>query len=295
MNSVDLSALTVVCVTYNSREVLPDLARTLADYPAVVIVDNASGDDTVARARELLPQAQVIARTDNAGFGAANNIGVAQVRTPFALLLNPDCAITPANVATLLACMQAHPQAAIVAPQGWRTETLPQKSCRPAFNQPQPRGPYQVPTSVVEAGWVHGSCLLVRRSAFEQVGGFDTTFFLYYEDDDLCLRMQQAGFSCLLEPAARSRHWGGGSSTPSARTTFIKQFHYARSRQIAMRRYVGPGPARAHRLKLMLASVPAMLAYTLLLRRYDVSKWAGWGLAGFCATLHLDSLAQRIR
>lgn len=295
MNPADLPALTVVCVTYNSRNVLPDLARTLAGYPSVVIVDNASSDDTVARARELLPQAKIIACTDNAGFGAANNIGVAKVQTPYALLLNPDCQIGVQDVASLIACMDAHPQAGIVAPQGWRNATLPQKSCRPAFNQPQPSGPYQVPKAVVEAGWVHGSCLLIRRSAFEQVGGFDTTFFLYYEDDDLCLRMQQAGFSCLLEPAARSLHWGGASSMPSARTTFIKQFHYARSRQIAMRCYVGTGAALGHRLKLVAACVPAVLLYSLLLRRHDVSKWAGWGLAGLCAALHLDGLAQRIR
>jgi len=291
----ELSAITVVCVTYNSRGVLPGLAQTLAGFPHVVIVDNASSDDTVERARALLPQAQVLQRPANAGFGVANNEGMAQVRTPYALLLNPDCQISPQDVATLLRCMQQHPRAAIVAPQGWQSAQVPQKSWRPAFNQPQPAGAYRIPAQVTEAGWVHGSCQLVRRDAFVAVGGFDPVFFLYYEDDDLCLRVQQAGYTCLLEPAARSLHPGGASSTPSARTTFIKQFHYARSRQIALRRYVGRRAALAHRLRLLLAWLPAMAFYTLVLRPTDASKWTGWGLAGFCATFHLDRLSQRIR
>lgn len=291
----ELSSITVVCVTYNSRDVLPGLAETLAGLTSVVIVDNASGDDTVARARTLLPSARVIERACNAGFGAANNEGMAQVRTPYALLLNPDCQISRQDIATLLHCMQQHPRAGIVAPQGWVNAQVPQKSWRPAFNQPQPSGAYRVPAQVTEAGWVHGSCQLVRCAAFAEVGGFDPVFFLYYEDDDLCLRMQQAGHTCLLEPAARSLHPGGASSTPSARTTFIKQFHYARSRQIALRRYVGRGAALAHRLRLLLAWVPAMLFYTLVLRPTDASKWTGWGLAGFCATFHLDRVSQRIR
>ncbi|MBD8695844.1 hypothetical protein [Stenotrophomonas sp. CFBP 13718] len=74
--------------------------------------------------------------------------------------------------------------------------------------------------------------------AFAAIGGFDPAFFLYYEDDDLCLRMQEAGWRCVLQPAARALHPGGASSAPSVRTTFIKQFHYARSRQIALQRYV---------------------------------------------------------
>lgn len=295
MNPPDLSSVTVVCVTYNSRGVLPSLARTLEGVAQVILVDNASSDDTVERARAFLPQAQVIARTCNAGFGAANNEGVAQATTPYVLLLNPDCEISLEDIARLLHCLQAHPQAGAVAPQGWRDAQTPQRSWRPAFNQPQRAGPYRVPSEVTEAGWLHGSCLLVRRSAFSQIGGFDPVFFLYYEDDDLCLRMQQAGFRCLLEPAARSLHWGGTSSTPSARTTFIKQFHYARSRQIALRRYVGRGAALAHRLRLMAACVPAMLMYTLLLRPTHASKWCGWGLAGACASFGLDRLSQHIR
>lgn len=295
VNPIDPEQLSLVCVTYNSAHVVPTLARTVGDHGSVVIVDNASSDDTVALLKQHLPRAQVIARDRNAGFGVANNQAMARVSTPYALLLNPDCQIQPGDLQRLLQCLHRHPQAGLVAPQGWRSAGVPQKSWRPAFHHAQPDGPYRVPDSTLRAGWVHGSCLLVRRTAFEQIDGFDPTFFLYYEDDDLCLRMQQAGWHCLLEPAANSLHPGGASSRPSARTTFIKQFHYARSRQIALGRYAGHRAALTHRLRLLLAWLPAVLLYALLLRRQDLSKWLGWGLAACCASLHLDRLAARIR
>lgn len=295
MPAADLNAITVVCVTYNSSSIIPSLARTLEAMTSVVIVDNASSDDTVACVRQHIPQARVIARSENAGFGVANNEGAALAQTPYLLLLNPDCQISQADIGTLLDCLQAHPEAGLVGPQGWRSSTQLQKSWRPAFHQSQPKGPYRAPEQVTAAGWVHGSCYLVRREAFERVGGFDPVFFLFYEDDDFCLRLQQAGYSCLLEPAARSLHLGGKSSRPSKRTTFIKRFHYARSRQIALARYAGPAAARNHRLRLTAAWIPATLVYGLLLRGQAAIKWAAWGLAGFYATFGMDSLSRKIR
>jgi len=287
--------ITVICITYNSGGMVPQLQEALAGYRHVVVVDNGSRDDTAARLQRSLPHAQVIARQHNAGFGQANNEAMSLVTTDYALLLNPDCSIAPHDVQRLVDCMDAHGDAGIVAPQGWRSGCDPQKSCRPAFFRPQPAGHYRVPADVVQADWLHGSCQLVRTRAFRSIGGFDPAFFLYYEDDDLCLRMQRGGWRCLLQPAAHALHPGGVSSAPSARTTFLKQFHYARSRQIALRRYVGSRAALAHRSKLLAAAVPAFIFHGLLLQRQHASKWIGWGLAALCAVLELDSLAERIR
>jgi len=98
--------------------------------------------------------------------------------------------------------------------------------------------------------------------AFAAVGGFDPAFFLYYEDDDLCLRMQEAGWRCLLQPAARALHPGGASSAPSVRTTLHQ----------------------AVPLRPLTTDRPAALC-----------QWFGWGLAGLCAAFHLDGIANRIR
>lgn len=272
-----IDQVTVVCVTHQSEALVPSLAATLARFPHVVVIDNASSDDTVALLRRQLPQATVIARADNGGFGKANNEAMAQVKTPFALLLNPDCAIGPATLETLLDALHRHPEAGLVAPQSWRAGHRPQKCYRPAFFEPQPPRPYRVADALCAARWVNGCCLLLRTPAFRRVGGFDERFFLFYEDDDLCLRMQAAGFSCLFEPAANVDHVGGASSPPSLRIRYRKAFHYARSRHLAIRRYQGEREARRYLLKTGLAAAPLALAYTLLLQQKHAVKWVAWG------------------
>ena len=292
MTPVSPDDMTVVCVTYNSMAMLDTMAGTLAQFRHVVIIDNASSDDTVALIRTRVPHARVIANTCNTGFGAANNTAIAQVGTPYALLLNPDCVIAPDDVQRLLECMQHFPRAGLAGPQNWRDEASAQISYRDAFYKPSDNG-YRVPAQVLSTDWIPGCCMLVKVDAFQAIGGFDPAFFLYYEDDDLCLRLRQAGYECLLEPAAKALHVGGASSTPSLRTEFIKRFHYARSRQLAIRRYVGAAAARVHLAKLLSAALPAMLLYTLLLRPRDVVKWAGWGYAALSMALSLDVMPGR--
>ena len=291
--SPSFDEVTIVCVTYNSSTLTEAMASTLAAFPHVVIIDNGSSDNTVAHIAQRIPHAHLISRTTNAGYGSANNQAMAAVQTPFALLLNPDCVIAPDDLQCLLDCMQAHPQAGVIGPQNWRSDTVPQISHRKAFFKPDVDSTCTVPDKVISADWIHGCCQLLRTRAFREIGGFDEIFFLYYEDDDLCLRMGQANYQCLLQPAARAFHKGGASSTPSVRTEFIKRFHYARSRQIAIRRYVGNAAGRMHLAKLMLATVPAVMVYSLLLRRRDAIKWAAWGSAAFSAALGLNLMPGR--
>ena len=279
---------TIVCVTYNSGSIIASLAGTLQPFRNIVIVDNGSQDETCDAITQLIPHAKLVRRDTNAGFGAANNQAMSHVGTPFALLLNPDCSISRDSLQALLDCMQRFPKAGLVGPQNWRDETTPQISFREAFykiksSKPKPT----VPDRVVNAEWIHGCCQLIRTSAFHEIGGFDEMFFLYYEDDDLCLRMRRAGFDCLMEPAANAMHAGGKSSTPNARTSFIKHFHYARSRQLAIRRYVGIGAARLHVAKLLVAAVPAIPLYLLLMRPQHSLKWAAWGYAALSQALSL--------
>ena len=102
MPSLDAGDVTVVVVTYNSAHCLPTLSPLLATCPQVVISDNGSDDETGPQAQALWPHATVLAHGRNLGFGAANNRALAQVKTPFALLLNPDCDMTPQALQALL-------------------------------------------------------------------------------------------------------------------------------------------------------------------------------------------------
>src|SRR5690606_20881906 len=112
-----LDQVTVVLVTYHSAHCIHALDALLAHCPHVVISDNGSTDGTPAQARACWPRAAVLEHGRNLGFGTANNRALAQVRTPFAFLLNPDCEVTPDGLRALVRAAQDMPEAAIVAPQ----------------------------------------------------------------------------------------------------------------------------------------------------------------------------------
>jgi len=285
--------VTIICVTYQSRAVVESLAATLQPFPHVLIIDNGSSDGSASAARAAIPHARVIERSGNGGFGKANNEAMAEVQTPFALLLNPDCEIKPDALQILLDVLCRYPSAGIVAPQSWRADHKPQKCFRPAFYEPRLKTPYQVADGTCSAQWLNGCCLLARTQAFRDVGGFDENFFLFYEDDDLCLRMLKAGFECLFEPSANARHTGGASSAPTLKVSFMKPFHYVRSRHLAIRKYQGSAAGWRYLLKIMLVAAPAALIYGVLLRRRHFIKWVAWGSSAVSSALLFESSRPR--
>jgi N-acetylglucosaminyl-diphospho-decaprenol L-rhamnosyltransferase len=275
------SQVTVVTVTYNSSAIVDALARTLDRFQNVVVIDNASRDGTATALMQRLPHARVIGNTINLGFGPANNQAVGMADTPYVLLLNPDCDIHVEALQQLLESAERYPSAAIIAPQGWHAENVPQASYRQAFYEHRAAQPYRIPDGTCSAKWLHGCCMLVRVDAFRHVGGFDERFFLYYEDDDLCLRVLQAGYDCLLEPAADVLHIGGASSTPSWRTDFRKHYYFFRSRHLIIGKYQSRPAARRYRVKTALAAPLAALLYTVFFQRKHALNWLAWGCSAW--------------
>lgn len=273
--------VTIISVTYESEALVTSLAATLARFPHVIVIDNASSDRSADELQARLPHAQVIRNARNRGFGPANNQAMALVQTRFALLLNPDCDISTAALQQLLDTAQAYPQAALLAPQGWYGPQRIQPSYRQAFYERRAAQAYRIPDGTCSAKWLHGCCQLVRVAAFRDFGGFDERFFLYYEDDDICLRALQAGYDCLLEPRAQVLHHGGASSAPGWRTDFCKHFHFFRSRHLILGKYIGHAAARRYRLKTALAAPLATIVYALLLRKKYTLKWLAWGCSAW--------------
>lgn len=265
--------VTIVCVTYQSAAVVAALARTLARFEQVIVVDNASDDGTAPSLRQACPHARVMVQTRNLGFGAANNCALREVRTEFALLLNPDCAIDEDNLARLLACADRFPRAALIAPQAYQGER-PQLSYNSAYFEPRARSAYQVPQGPVCARFLIACSLLVRMTAMGPEP-FDERFFLYCEDDDVCLSAWRAGHECLLEPAASVQHVGGGSSRPSWRVEYLKGYHHALSRRLFVRKHVGPAADWRLRLRHLALAPLALAVFTLTGRRLQLAKWAG--------------------
>lgn len=250
-------------VTFNSAHCLPALAERLADWPHLVVVDNGSHDDTPQAVARSLPQARVLALPQNLGFGAANNQALDGIRTPYALLLNPDCLIRPDDIQALWQTAQDWPEAAIVAPQLTDTQDRPQVNYGWPRHLGHGRGP--AADGVLCVGNACGAVMLLRCAARPGPSWFDTRFFLYYEDEDLCLRLFQARQPVLIDPAVRVGHLNRGSVRGRRpwQVEYLRGRHHAMSKVLFTAKHVGAAAARAHRRKALAQALALLLLRVL--------------------------------
>jgi N-acetylglucosaminyl-diphospho-decaprenol L-rhamnosyltransferase len=257
-----LDHVTVILITYNSAHCLERQAMALGEKIPVVVVDNGSADNIAAEQRKHLPHAKLTLLGFNKGFGAANNIGLRACKTPWALLLNPDCLIDEANVLRLMAVASQYPDAAIVAPQITRPNGDLEISYRWPSTLWSPVGPQAQGHCCV--GFATGAALLVRRASFERTGFFDEDFFLYYEDEDLCLRQFNAKHAIILAPEATATHTSRSSVKEGFpwRSEYLRGFHHAQSKLIFQTKHGNPSRTQALRIRVLLL---ALLSFPLRL------------------------------
>lgn len=266
------SLITAIVVSHDSAEVLPGCLSALAaeGVPAIV-VDNASGDASASVAREH--GATVIASPRNEGYGRANNRGVAASTTPFVLIVNPDVEMRAGAVAALLEAAQRYPDAALFAPRlvepSGRVFLQPRSLLSPVHLNSS--GAIVIPEGDACLPFLSGACLLVRREVFRALGGFDPAIFLFYEDDDLCRRLRDAGHALVHVHAAEAGHGRGRSSAPSAARRFKARWHLAWSEGYVARKYGLPPPSPGR----ILESLAKAVGYGLILRRDKMSAHAG--------------------
>jgi N-acetylglucosaminyl-diphospho-decaprenol L-rhamnosyltransferase len=226
--------LGVVVVTHHSSQVIEACLGSLETEASiglrVVIVDNASADDTVDRARQAWPEAVAFRNDVNLGFAAACNQGLEAVGdVPYVVFLNPDTEAAPGAFSALIDVLVKRPDVGAVGPKTIETDGTIQLSFGPDLTPLAERRQQQrmrdlrrrdpVALAALEAetatwfepDWLSGSCLMVRTAAVRQLGGFDERFFLYEEDADLCLRLRRAGFRLAFVPEAHVTHHGGRS------------------------------------------------------------------------------------
>lgn len=240
----------VVVVSYRSGDRLRRALAPLAGVPGVrlIVVDNGPGDGSVDAVADLAPT--VVEPGGNVGFARGCNAGARAGRNPWVLFLNPDARLEPASLARLAARLRTEPWLAVAAPRiededtGEAHHSL-QRDLRPAtalaLSVPLHRltrarwatDVVRDPSSYVhphEAEWASGACLLVRREAFEAVGGFHEGYWMYCEDADLCRTLREYGWGIGFEPSAVAGHEGGACAPRAALRPAYAQarLHYAR-------------------------------------------------------------------
>jgi len=225
-----LAPLSIVIVAYQSGEFLRHCLAAAADCAReLVVVDNGSPDVDTERLCAAFSNVRLIERERNEGFGSAANAGVAATEGQWILLLNPDA--WPEDdeaVERLVRFAEEEPGLGAAGPLLYDPEGRPQRSTiRPplsplalalwaAFPHAVSRayGIWRGPArhSPRDGEFLQASALLVRREAFEEVGGFDESFFMYGEDADLCARLRDAGWGLAVCQEARFVHVGSGST-----------------------------------------------------------------------------------
>jgi N-acetylglucosaminyl-diphospho-decaprenol L-rhamnosyltransferase len=226
-----------IIVTYSSgASIGPCLEALTSEDCEIVVVDNASHDETVQRVEEFVAwhPVHLVANSENLGFAAAVNQGAREVSGDVLLVLNPDTIAEPGAVKALLQCLETTGAVAVGGAllendgqpaRGFafrRLPTLASLLCEAMLvNQLWPRNPvnrryrcldadYSQPQEVEQPA---GACLAITRAAWDSLGGFDDQFFpVWFEDVDLCRRLLESGGKIVYCPAARFRHSGGHSA-----------------------------------------------------------------------------------
>ncbi len=248
----------------------------------IIVVDNASTDDSVQVVARRFPTVKLIAAERNLGFARGNNVGLGQATGTYLLLLNPDTEVVGTALSSMVDYMEAHPDIGVLGPRLLFPDGRTQPSRRrfPTLatalvestvvqqwfpNMPMLRTYYVQDRSddqEQDVDWLVGACLLVRRQAWEQVGPLDEQFFMYSEELDWCRRFKMSGWRVAYFPDAQIIHHEGQSSGQVAPARHI---YFQTSKVQYFRKHHGPLVGEALRIYLLF-----IYAYQLGL---EVAKW----------------------
>jgi N-acetylglucosaminyl-diphospho-decaprenol L-rhamnosyltransferase len=253
------ASLSIVIVNFNTRDHLRACLRTVETQSAdaIVVVDNGSSDGSVDMVGRDFPDVIVHVDRANPGYGAAANRGMSRCPDADVLLLNSDTRLAPGAVRALRAYLDGHPTAGIVGPRLVYPDGRLQQSCFPfpsPLRPPCARDPFAGVVRHIPlvrerylATWSHsrarvvpyvmGAAMAIRRAAFDAVGGFDPSFFMYAEETDLCYRLRKSGWETHFAPVTDVVHVGG-ASTRQRRAVMLEQLNIS-SMRFYRRHYSG--------------------------------------------------------
>ncbi|MDO8671585.1 MAG: glycosyltransferase family 2 protein [Dehalococcoidia bacterium] len=241
--------LSVVIVSYNTREQLGNCLRSLSENPAgfqveTLVADNASVDGSPEMVANDFPTVRLIKIPENLGFAGANNRAIHEARGKHLLLLNSDTLVLPGALEEMVRAMENNPKAGAVGCRLLNADGTLQRSLRtfPNFfvhfiemlelyrllgsgrlvGRVYPHNSDHRQARWID--WVPGACMLIRGKAMEQVGLLDEGYFMYAEDMDLCYRMKKHGWLTFFTPEAEIVHFGGGSSAPTRGKLIVEQY-----------------------------------------------------------------------
>jgi GT2 family glycosyltransferase len=271
--------LSIIIVNWNTSTLLEGCLTSIFANPPddpyeVVVVDNASIDDSPLMVRRNFPQVHLIENSENVGFARANNQGILKTTGCYVLLLNPDTVILPEALQILLDFIKDRNNIGAVGPMILNPNLTLQSSCNPMptllreFWQLMHLDRILALSVYREEKWdtnvshqvevLQGNCLLIRREALSRMGLLDERYFMFTEEVDLCYRLLQKGWVIQWVPMARIIHYGGQSTDQVPREMFLELY---RSKLNFFQKTKGVGGRLIYKLILCVLALSRLLYF----------------------------------
>jgi len=267
--------VTIIVVNWNTKDYLVQcLASIFVETEGitfeVIVVDNGSTDGSVELVEQGFPQVKLIANTENKGFPAANNQGIAISHGKYVLLLNSDTIVLDGAIQKLITFVNQHPEAGAAgglmlkrdgsidpicfltrfdAIGVWQYYLLWHKIKKPHLAR-----------EFWETDILLGAFMLVRQTVIQQIGGMDESFFLMSEDTDWCLRVRQAGWKIYYHPASKIIHYGSESFKRSWDRGIITAYN---SKEMLFQKYYGRGSMISLRIATLFGSLLRLMGWSV--------------------------------
>ncbi|MBW2338970.1 MAG: glycosyltransferase family 2 protein [Deltaproteobacteria bacterium] len=208
------SDLSVIVVNYNTADFLVRCLNSIASQTQidseVIVVDNASQDNSLDLIRNNFPWVIVIANERNLGFARANNLALKTCRADYVYFLNPDTEVMGRCFRNMIDFMDQRPEVGLAGTRIVNPDGSPQSSIEKRYPG-EKYAKQELRDLKGNIAWVMGASMIARRGIVEDLGGFDEDFFLYGEEQDLCLRIRKAGWTIEYINESAVVHWGGQS------------------------------------------------------------------------------------
>lgn len=251
--------LSIIIVSWNVRDLLRECLRSVEEGRGeldveVILVDSASADGSAEMVAAEFPWVKLIARADNVGFPRGNNIGLAEARGRYLLLLNPDTRVIGDALSIMVNYLENHRDIGALGPQLLNTDGSVQSSRRrfPTLATGFFEGTWleglapgvlrryyalDLPDdATADVDWLNGACIMVPCNVYEEIGGMDEAYFMYSEELDWCRRIKTAGRRVVYHPEAQVLHHYGKSSEQAITARHI---NFQRAKLRYYRKYHG--------------------------------------------------------
>ncbi|HVZ59061.1 MAG TPA: glycosyltransferase family 2 protein [Patescibacteria group bacterium] len=277
--------VSLVILSYNKRDLTAACLRTIFDHvpskeAEVIVVDNASSDDSVSFIKKHFPQVKLIENSRNAGFAGGCNLGAKSAKGEYILFLNNDAKLSDDPLPALIDVFKKHPDTGIVGGLLVNHNGSLQRSYGAFYTVPNvvyllfagESGELQrfKGKEVTATDWVSGGFMMIRKDVFTKVKGFNESYFMYIEDMDLCYRVKKVGFAVYNTPHAKVEHLGQGSTNKTFAIVHIYeglQIFYKQQRSI-LEYYIV-------KLLLFVKASIALLVGLLTFNKYLITTYFG--------------------